>query len=67
MGGTVKISNKKLELYTAEKVWGIQELSENSGISKRTYSRLGKSESKPKIVRKLAKALGISVADILED
>ena len=64
----MRVSKEKLERYMARSMLTYQTLSEKSGVSVVTISRLKKGAQKPKPVTlgKIAKAIGCDVTEIIE-
>ena len=61
----MKIDNKKLELLLARECKSLSDL--RDGTSPQTLIRIRRGEDvKPKTAGRIAKALGVDVADILE-
>lgn len=64
----MKIDKMKLDLAMANKQYLAKELSEKCGVSQVTITRITKGiqEARPETVGKIAKALDVSVADLIE-
>lgn len=65
----MKLSNSKLQLIVAEQCLTWKELCERAGIDISTIKkvRTGERNPKPSTIGKIAKALNVSVQDIIED
>ena len=63
----MKIDNKKIDIAMADACLTMSELSKQSGVNIVTLTRLrkGTQETRPKTVGKIAKALDVSVEDII--
>ncbi|MBQ8682424.1 MAG: helix-turn-helix transcriptional regulator [Selenomonadales bacterium] len=64
----MKIDKAKLGLVMANKMYSMKKVSERSGVSQVTISRIvcGKQKARPETVGKIARALNVQVADIIE-
>jgi DNA-binding Xre family transcriptional regulator len=64
----MRIDNKKLDIAIAEACLTVNELSQQSGVNIVTLTRLrkGAQETMPKTVGKIAKALHISVEELIQ-
>lgn len=65
----MKINNEKLKLYQAQECLSNKDLIKKAGISLSTLAmvKAGKRECQGITVGKIAKALGVSVTDLLTD
>lgn len=64
----MKIAKVKLGLAMANKMCSMKKVSEKSGVSQVTISRIvcGKQRARSETVGRIAKALGVHVVDIIE-
>lgn len=65
----MKLSSEKLFIAMAENEMNIEELSKQTGLSRKTISRQlnGNTTTRPDIIGNISKALNIQVEDLLED
>lgn len=64
----MKISKSKLNIALARKQWNQRDLRDNAIVSAQTILNLNKGKSvMPATVGKIAAALGVDVAEIIED
>ncbi len=65
----MKINKRNLEIAMARKCLSAEELSKNTGISAITITRIknGVQDARTTTVGKIAKALGVSVEELIED
>lgn len=64
----MKVNFQKLQLAMANKAYSAKELSEKCGVSQVTITRItrGVQDARPQTVGKIAKALDVSVTEIIE-
>ena len=60
---------ERLKELRRERVLSLRELEENSGVSYNTIWRLedGRQEAHPRMLRKLAKALGVDPSELVKE
>lgn len=64
----MRINKKKLYLKMAQSEMGTVELCKKAGMSYSTYKRaLTTDDSRPKVIGRIAKALGVDVSEIVEE
>lgn len=63
----MKISRKKFDIARGNKGLSIKELSKMTGLSQATLLKVGKQELNPVTVGKIAKALNVTIEEIIED
>lgn len=65
----MKLSTTKLQLVMAEKCMTVTELYKKADISRSTLQqiRTGRNDPKPVTIGKIAKALGVTPSEIVED
>ena len=63
----MRIDNHKLDLLLARRCMSRRDLRDCNGASPQTMQRIGKGEDiKPKTAGRIARALGVDVAEIIE-